>query len=96
MAWSPDLVELFRDIKVYITSSPVLARYDPDKSTLLKTDWSTEGMGYILMQPANNEASVAATEILLKTGEYIFDITKFDARLKAILFGSRYCTGIEK
>ena len=67
MAWSLELVELFNDIKTAITSSPVLARYDPSKPTFLKSDWSAEGMGYILMQPENDRASVEATVLLLKT-----------------------------
>ena len=53
-------------------------------------------MGYIMMQQANNQASVEATIILLKTGERVFDTTKYGARLQAILFGSRCCTGIDK
>ena len=44
MAWPPNLVKLFGDITVSITSSPVLARYDPSKPTFLKSDWSAEGM----------------------------------------------------
>ena len=31
MAWTPELIDLFNNIKVCITSSPVLARCDPDK-----------------------------------------------------------------
>ena len=38
MVWSPDLIELFNDIKICITSSPVLARFDPSKLTFLKTN----------------------------------------------------------
>ena len=95
MAWFLKLVELFKDIKTAITSSPVLARYDPSKTTFLKSDWSAEGIGYILMQPANDKASVEATGLLLKTGECLFDTTKSGARLQPILFGSRCCTGLE-
>ena len=36
MAWTPELLELFTDIKGCIISSPILARYDPDKPTLKK------------------------------------------------------------
>ena len=38
--WSPKLIQLFEDLKRCITSSPVLARYNPNKPTFLKTDWS--------------------------------------------------------
>ena len=89
MAWTPELLELFTDIKRCITSSPVLARYDPDKPTFLKIDWSAEGMGWIMMQPADDDESVAATKTLLETGEYLFDLTRSRARLRSAGFGSR-------
>ena len=55
MAWSPRLIKLFQDLKQSVTSAPILARFGPDKPTLLITDWSAEGMGWILMQPFCNE-----------------------------------------
>ncbi len=64
--WTPTkLVQLFADIKVSITSGPILARYDSEKPTFLKTDWSADGMAWILMQPADDEESKRATELLL-------------------------------
>ena len=68
MEWSPDLIKLFEDIKICVTSSPVLVRYNPSKPTFLKTDWSAEGMGWILMQPADDKESIAATELILEMG----------------------------
>ena len=35
-AWTSELIKLFNDIKVCITSSPILARYAPDKPTFKK------------------------------------------------------------
>ena len=96
MSWSPQLIHLFEDIKVCITSSPVLERYDPDKLTFLKKDWSAEGMGWIMMQPANNAESIRATEILRKTRECLFDLTRNGARLQPTGFGSRFCLEQEK
>ena len=40
-----------------VTSLQVLAIFDPDKQTLLNTDWSEEGMGWIIMQTADDEES---------------------------------------
>ena len=96
MAWTPTLITLFHDIKVSITSSPVLARYDPSKPTFLKTDWSAEGMGWILMQPADDEESIKATKLLRETGECLFDLTRGGARLRPTGFGSRCCVPKEK
>ena len=96
MRWTPDLVKLFADLKLCITSSPIFARFDPKKSTLVKTDWSREGMGWILMQPADDKESIAASEKLRNTGEYSFDLSKNGARLKPIAFGSRGCQDNER
>ena len=78
-----------------ITTSPVLTRYDPGEPIFLNTDWSAEGMGHIIMQLVNDAASVSATVLLLKAGEYLFDTEKPGAHLQPIFFGSRACTGHE-
>ena len=57
MAWTPALLEVFNKLKKRVTYSPVLDIFDPNKTTFLKTDWSTEGMGCILMQPVYDEES---------------------------------------
>ena len=89
--WTPELTKLFFDLKICITSSPVLARFDPGMPTFLKTDWSSAGMGWILMQPNDDNESIAATKLLRDTGECKFELTKNGARLKPIAFGSRAC-----
>ena len=48
-------------------------------------------MGWILMQPADDEVSTAATKLLRDTGECSFDLTKGGARLRPTVFGSRSC-----
>ena len=40
MAWTPTLIELFDELKKGVTSSPVLEIFDPNKPTLIKTNWS--------------------------------------------------------
>ena len=83
-------------MKVVITSYPVMSKFDSQNHTFLKTYWSAEGMGWIFMQPANYIESTAATENLLKIGEYKFDITKHGVRLQPIAFGSRSCDDVER
>ena len=51
MAWTPALIELFNELKKVVTSSPVLAIFDPDKTTFLKTYWSAEGMDIYSCSP---------------------------------------------
>ena len=67
MTWTPSLIKLFEDMKVGITSSPVLSRFDYQKPTFLNTNWISEGMGWILMQPDNDIEYITATVHLLKT-----------------------------
>ena len=49
-------------------------------------------MGWILMQPTDDEISTMATKLLLDTGECSFDLTKSGACLRPTGFGSRSCT----
>ena len=95
MAWTPSTIKLFNDFKTSITSAPVLARFDPTKPLFLKTDWSAEGMGWILMQPSNDAASTSALQLLNKTGECTFDLSMSGARLQPLAFGSRACSTME-
>ena len=44
IAWTPALFKLFADLKVCITSAPILTRFDTTLPTFLKKDWSSEGI----------------------------------------------------
>jgi hypothetical protein len=94
--WTPPLRQLFEDVKLGVTSSPCLARYDSAKPLFLKTDWSAGGFGSILMQPGDSAADIAATAKLLETGICDFDLTMGGARLRPIRFDSRACTEQER
>ena len=86
------MLQLFEYLKVGITSSPVLSRFDLSKPTILKTDLSARAMSWILLQPADDNASVKATYTLKKTGEFLFNLDMEGPRLKPIKYGSRACT----
>ena len=58
-----------------ITYVPVLPRFDTTLPTFLKIEWSSECMGWILMQPANDNESQAASKKLVASGEYLFDLS---------------------
>ena len=45
MVWTLDLIKLFEDIKICVTSSPVLARYVPIKPAFLKDILECRGDG---------------------------------------------------
>ena len=78
MAWLHDLIQIFEDMKKCITFSPILARFNPTELIFLKTDWSTEGMAWILMQPADDKESKKLTKKLVATDECNFGLEKTD------------------
>ena len=63
-AWTNPLSTLFDKLKVAITSDPCLARFNLTIPIFLKTDWSNVGMSFVLMQPADDDASHIALAIL--------------------------------
>ena len=65
MAWTPQLIMLFSELKHSVTSSPFLTLFGPDKPTFLKTYWISDGMNCILVQPVTDKES-HHTVILLK------------------------------
>ena len=95
MAWSPDLIKIFEDMKKCIKSSPILARFDPTKPVFLKTDWSAEVMTWTLMQPADDKESNKAANNLVPAGECDFDLEKNVARLQPVSYGFHLCKNME-
>ena len=95
MYCTPDLIALFHELKGSITSSLVLSCFDPEKPNFLKTDWSAEGMVWILMQPADDEDDQKATTHLKNTGQCLFDFSKHGTQLKPVAFGYRICNDME-
>ena len=74
MAWTPELITLFSEFKHGVTSSPVLNRFDTYKPTFLNTDWISERIGWILIQPATDKESQHASTVLKDTGIFLFDL----------------------
>ncbi len=59
--WTDKCQETFENVKTYLTSSPVLAIFDPTLPIIIYTDASSEGVGAILkqIQPSGEEKPVA-------------------------------------
>ena len=96
MAWTPQLITMFSELKYGMTSSPVLNRFEPDKPTFLHTDWIPEGMGWILIQTATDKESHHASTVLKENGTYFFDLSPHGARFQPIAFVSWPCTDFER
>ena len=95
MAWTTDLIALFHELRVSITFSPFLSCFDSEKPIVLKTYWSAEGTGWIMIQPADDEESQTATAHLKKNGYCLFYLCKNGARLKPVALGYCSCNDME-
>lgn len=80
-AWTAAHSSSFETLKSSILRDPCLARFDEKLPVSIKTDWSKAGMSYILMQPADDAASVEALKILEAGGDNTFDELMHGARL---------------
>jgi hypothetical protein len=58
--WTDACAEAWAFIKNSILSDPCLKRYDHRRRFYLKYDFSAFGMGYIGMQPDDDDDSIAA------------------------------------
>eukprot|EP00957_Ditylum_brightwellii_P001811 139232-Ditylum_brightwellii.AAC.1 len=75
----------------------MLARPDPARRFYLKTDWSKEGMGAVLLQADDSAEARAAEEEEKKGGKCEFDKTLGGLRLRPVAFiSSKTQTGLEK
>ena len=89
MVWTPDLISLFEELKVTITSSPVLDRFDP----LIPTFKKKTG---VLKEWSGHWYSRQTTYNLLNNDEYTFDLSKCSAPLRPVRFWSRVWTDFER
>ena len=89
---NPTTYHAIFELKHGVTSYPVLNRFDTEKPTLLNTYWSSEGMGWILIQSATDKEYQHASKVLKDTGTCLFDLSPHGARLQPIAFVSRSCT----
>ena len=64
--------------------SPVLSQFENNKETFLITDWSAEGIRWIIMQPADDKESLQAAKPLIKNGVFKYNPRKYVARLQPI------------
>ena len=95
LAWTQPLLKLFAYLKSCITSDPCLAIACSSKPFFLKTDWSSAGMGWILMQPDDSAQSIAALADLRAGLPCDFDTSLLGPRLRPVAFGSRPCSPTE-
>ena len=88
----PTTYQFFSELKHDMTLFPVLTCFGPDKLTFIHTDWSSEGMGWILMQPTTDKEYQHSSTVLKYTGTRLFRLSPYGAWLQPIIFSSQSCT----
>jgi hypothetical protein len=89
---------ILEKLKQAVLSDPILARPDYTKRFYIKTDWSSYGMGAVVLQPHPNPIADTALRTEEAGGPCTFDltITGEHLRLRPIAFISRLCTRVEQ
>jgi hypothetical protein len=93
--WNPDAEAAWDDLKGAILSDPCIQRFDHRKLIVLRTDFSSKGFGYVLLQPGNDEVSVGAARDYLEGKGFPFMTKDSKAILHPVCFGARRTRGNE-
>ena len=93
--WTPAAKAEFDDIRMALLSDPVIKRFDHTKLVVLRTDFSSYGFGFVLLQPGNDKASIDATDDYLAGKAFSFMSKDSKANLHPVCFGARRTRGNE-
>ena len=93
--WTPAHSNLLEALKSEILSGPVLARPDAERRFYVKTDWSKDGIGAVLLQASTDTEAIEAEASEAAGGHCLFDRTKKGLRLRPVAFLSRSTTDRE-
>jgi hypothetical protein len=94
--WTSEVQTTFDDLRGSILCNPCLRRFDPRKITILRTDFSATGFGYVVCQPDDNETSLALA-LQFMSGNGFHFLTKTNGSvLYPITFRSRRTHGNQK
>jgi hypothetical protein len=93
--WTPAAQAALEDMKEAILSDPCLLRFDYRKLIVLRTDFSKDGFGFVLCQPASDDATLNAVQEY-RDGKGFSNMTKSSsAVLHPVCFGARRSLGNE-
>jgi hypothetical protein len=93
--WTVACQRAFADIREAIFSDPCLLRYNRNCLVILRTDFSALGFGYVVCQPATDEASDAAMIAYRSGSDFSFMTKESSAAVRPVAFGGRRCRGNE-
>jgi hypothetical protein len=94
--WLPEHTKLLRELIEDVIEGPSLQRPDASRRFYVKTDWSKDGIGAVLLQADASDESKLAEDIESQGGPCSFDLTRSGLRLRPISFLSRKTTPAEQ
>jgi hypothetical protein len=93
--WMDACQRSFDDIRDVILSDPCLLRYNHNRLIILRSDFSALGFGYVVCQPATDEASEEAMRAYCDGSDFGFMTKESSAMVRPVAFGGRRCRGNE-
>ncbi len=94
--WTAEANSAFEELKNSVLCNPCLRWFDHCKLTVLRTDFSALGFGYVVCQPGNDECSLAKTSQYMSSNRFGFTTKDGGGILHPVAFGSRRMRGNEK
>jgi hypothetical protein len=94
--WTVEANGAFEELKQSVLCDPCLCRFDHQKLTVLRTDFSALGFGYFVCQPGNNECSLAKASQYMSGNGFGFMIKDGGGILHPVAFSSCRMRGNEK
>jgi hypothetical protein len=94
--WTSDARATFDDLRNSIFCDPCLRRFNQKRLTVLRTDFSSKGFGYVVCQADDDDVSLAlASQFMLGNGFHFLTKTNGGV-LYPVAFGSRRTRGNER
>jgi hypothetical protein len=94
--WMTEAQTTFNGLLISILCNPCLQRFDPNKLTVLRTDFLAKGFGYVVCQADNDETSLALASQFMSSNGFHFLTKTNGGALYPIAFGSCWTRGNEK
>jgi hypothetical protein len=94
--WTPAAAAAFNELSHCILCNHCLCHFNHRKLTILWTDFSSHGFGYVVCQPDdNNNASLQLVAQYMSGNQFDFMISTSNGTLYLVAFGSRQTCGNE-
>jgi hypothetical protein len=93
--WTQEAQASFDDIRNSILLDPVIKRFNHNKLCVLRSDFSSLGVGYVLLQPGSDSESIKAMDDYRAGKGFTFMTPGSLAMLHPICFGARCTRGNE-